>query len=229
MDKTILDLYSDYLLASSGPVTATGLAALLDNRLSHDAVTRFLGGEGVEASAKEWWLTIKPLVRRAERQDGVLLFDDTIIEKPHTDENAIVCWHFDQSKGRLIKGINLLTALYQAGELSLPVAFELVEKLEWDEAPDEKGCWHRRSATTKNERLQRMLRQAVANGLRFGLVLADVWYASAFEHAAHQGRVAQRLHPAAQSQPQGCLEQRGQAARPLEESGHPGLSGGCRA
>jgi hypothetical protein len=58
------------------------------------------------------------------------------------------------------------------------VGFELVEKLEW-EGPDEKGRLKRRSATTKNERLRRVLRTAVANRLRFGLVLADVWYASA--------------------------------------------------
>jgi hypothetical protein len=116
MDKTILDLYSDYLLASSGPTTATGLAALVDGRLSHDAITRFLAGGGVEATAKEWWLCVKPLVRRTEREEGVLIFDDTVIEKPHTDENALVCWHFDHSKGRSIKGVNLLTALYQVGD-----------------------------------------------------------------------------------------------------------------
>jgi DDE superfamily endonuclease len=182
MDKRILELYSDYLLASSGPTTATGLAALVDGRLSHDAITRFLAGGGVEATAKEWWLTVKPLVRRVEAEDGVLIFDDTIIEKPHTDENALVCWHFDHTKGRQVKGVNLLTALYQAGdqanELSLPVSFELVEKLEWA-GPDEKGRLSRHSATTKNERLQRMLRAAVANRLRFGLVLTDVWFASA--------------------------------------------------
>lgn len=182
MDKLILDLSSDYLLASSGSTTATGLAGLLDGRLSHDAITRFLAGGGVEASAREWWLCVKPLVRRVEADTGVLIFDDTIIEKPHTDENALVCWHFDHSKGRNVKGINLLTALYHVGEeqraLSLPLAFELVEKLGW-EGPDEAGNLKRHSATTKNERLQGMLRAAVANRLRFGVVLADVWYASA--------------------------------------------------
>jgi hypothetical protein len=183
MDKRMMDLYSDYLLASTGPTTATGLATLLAGRLSHDAITRFLSGGGVEASAKEWWLCVKPLIRRVESERGVLIFDDTIMEKPHTDENAIICWHFDHAKGRNVKGINLLSALYQAGEgeqvLSLPVGFELVEKLEWDAVADQRGHWHRRSATTKNERLQRLLRQAIANGLRFYLVLADVWFASA--------------------------------------------------
>ena len=42
MDKNLLDLYSDYLLSSFGPTTATGLSALLDGQVSHDQVTRFL-------------------------------------------------------------------------------------------------------------------------------------------------------------------------------------------
>ena len=62
--------------------------------------------------------------------DAVLAFDDSIEEKPHTDENEIVCWHYDHSKGRTVKGINFLTAHYVTQEVSLPVSFELVEKTE---------------------------------------------------------------------------------------------------
>ena len=42
MDKKLLELYSDYLLCSFGATTATGLSALLEGRISHDRVTRFL-------------------------------------------------------------------------------------------------------------------------------------------------------------------------------------------
>lgn len=37
---------------------------------------------------------------------GVLIVDDSIAEKPYTDENDIVCWHYDHAKDRTIKGIN---------------------------------------------------------------------------------------------------------------------------
>ena len=37
-----LDLYTDYLLSSTGPTTATGLSRLLEGMLSHDHVTRWL-------------------------------------------------------------------------------------------------------------------------------------------------------------------------------------------
>ena len=37
-----LDLYTDYLLSSTGPTTATGLSRLLEGALSHDHITRWL-------------------------------------------------------------------------------------------------------------------------------------------------------------------------------------------
>jgi len=72
--------------------------------------------------------TSKRTVREIEQEDGVLIFDDTFQEKPYTDENELVCWHFDHTQGRSVKGINLLNCLYHAGGVALPVAFELVRK-----------------------------------------------------------------------------------------------------
>lgn len=176
MNRKLLDLYSDYLLASMGPVTATGLSALVDGRLSHDQITRFLSGPA--PTAKAWWLLIKPLVRRVQNEAAVLIFDDTIIEKPYTDENEIVCWHFDHSKGRNVKGINVLSALYRTADLSLPVAFECVEKTEWTD-PDEEGRFTRHAKETKNEQLRRMVATAVqTNRLPFAYVVADTWFGS---------------------------------------------------
>ncbi|MEJ7711690.1 MAG: hypothetical protein WKF84_17945 [Pyrinomonadaceae bacterium] len=43
--KQMLDLYSDYLLASFEATTATGLSELLSGDVSHDQVTRYLSGE----------------------------------------------------------------------------------------------------------------------------------------------------------------------------------------
>jgi hypothetical protein len=35
--------------------------------------------------------------------------DDSIEEKPYTDENEIICRHFSHAKGRCVKGINILS------------------------------------------------------------------------------------------------------------------------
>jgi hypothetical protein len=105
----IADLYSDYLLASFGATTATGLSHLLEGEISHDQVTRYLAGP--QQTASDLWRTVKAFVREVQSEAGVLILDDSIEEKPYTDENDIVCWHYDHSKDRLLKGINFLTAL----------------------------------------------------------------------------------------------------------------------
>ena len=129
--QDIADLYSDYLLSSFGQTTATGLSDLMHGAISHDQVTRMLSGK--KQTSKEWWLFVKPYVRQMQREDGVLIVDDSIEEKPYTDENDIVCWHYDHAKGRTVKGINFITALYHAQDVSLPVGFEIVSKTEWYE------------------------------------------------------------------------------------------------
>lgn len=47
---------------------------------------------------------VKRTVRKIEDEEGVLIADDTISEKPYMDENEIVGWYFDHSKGRSVKG-----------------------------------------------------------------------------------------------------------------------------
>jgi hypothetical protein len=176
MNYQILDLYSDYLLSSFGQTTATGLARLLEGEISHDQITRMLASE--KLTAKTWWKLVKPQVRQIERQDGVMIIDDSIVEKPYTDENEIICWHYDHAKGETVKGINFMTALYEAQGIALPVSFELVAKTE--RYMDKKsGQEKRKSTETKNERYRRLLQTTVANHIPFRYVLNDVWFASA--------------------------------------------------
>ncbi|MFN8769898.1 MAG: hypothetical protein ACK5Z5_04580 [Neisseriaceae bacterium] len=39
-----------------------------------------------EHDSKFLWHNVKPLFRQHESEDGCLIFDDSIINKPHTDE-----------------------------------------------------------------------------------------------------------------------------------------------
>ena len=43
--NNLAEIYSDYLIASFGLTTATGLSNLLDGEISHDKITRFLSGQ----------------------------------------------------------------------------------------------------------------------------------------------------------------------------------------
>jgi hypothetical protein len=175
-DKELLDIYTDYLISSFGLTTGTGLSRLLDGAISHDRIQRFLASP-VKRGA-DLWQVVKPHVRQVQSDAGVLIVDDSISEKPYTDENEIICWHWDHSKGRSIKGINFITALYHANAVSLPVDYHLIEKTEF--YTDKKtGKEKRRSPVTKNEVYQRLLQQAVDNQIPFKYVLNDVWFASA--------------------------------------------------
>jgi len=184
----MLDIYTDYLICSFGQASATGLSRLLDHEISHDAVTRFLSSEPQTSAAL--WRVVKPLVRSVESEEGVLIIDDSIEEKPSTDENELISWHYDHATDRTVKGINFLTALYHASEVSLPVAFDLVTKTEqYLDAKTNRS--KRKSAITKNERFRLLLRVAVHNQLRFKYVLNDVWFASAenmkfIKHGLHK-------------------------------------------
>ena len=65
MRNNMLDLYTDYLITSTSYTTATGLSKVLDNRLSHDKVTRFLKEEKPDNHRLRTF--IKPLVRSVEQ------------------------------------------------------------------------------------------------------------------------------------------------------------------
>ena len=175
MKNPLLELYSDYLISSFALITATGLSLLLDNEYSHDQITRFLSGD--EYTSRELWALVKPTVRAIETDDGALIFDDTIQEKPHSDENEIIAWHFEHCKGRSVKGVNILNCLYNAGDVNLPLAFEIIHKdLQYCEIETKK--LKRKSSITKNEHLREMLRVCQQNQLCYRYVLADTWFSS---------------------------------------------------
>jgi hypothetical protein len=174
MNKNMLDLYSDYLIAQNQYATAIGLSDLLDGRVSHDKITRFLNGK--ETSSKDLWKYIKPEIRKIEQASGgVLILDDTIEEKAYTDENAMICWHYSHAKGRCVKGVNLLSCLVRYGDIALPIAFEpvLKDRLFSDIATRKSK---RQSSVSKNEMFRSIIAQAVASEVIFDYVLADNWF-----------------------------------------------------
>ena len=178
--EELLDLYSDYLLYSTEQTTATGLSQLLDGAISHDKISRLLSSESFDE--KTLWKKIKKLVRAYEEENACLIFDDTIIEKPYMDENEIICWHYDHTEGKAVKGINLLSAFYNSERngftLRLPIGYRIIAKTE--EYTDEKsGEVRRKSSLTKNEMMQEMIKRQIQNQVKFRYILADSWFSSA--------------------------------------------------
>lgn len=175
-DRELFEVYTEYLLSSNGLVTGTRLSELVDGKISHDRIQRYLS-EQVKTSA-DLWSVVKPQVRMYQRVDGMLIIDDSISEKPYTDENDIICWHHDHAKGRSVKGINFLTSLYRTDQISLPIGFSIIAKTEhYIDKKD--GKQKRRSTVSKNDYYRKMVKQAVDNQVPFQYVLNDLWYSSA--------------------------------------------------
>jgi len=174
--ENLLDLYSDYLISSFGQTTATGLATLMKGQISHDQITRLLARK--PQTSADLWKIVKPHVRQMQSDDGVMIVDDSIAEKPYTDENDIICWHWDHAQNRAVKGINFVSVVYHSQALSLPVGFALIAKTEHYVDPKD-GKAKRRSPTSKNEHYRVLLEHATKNQVPFRYVLNDVWYASA--------------------------------------------------
>ncbi len=179
--QALLDIYTDYLLSSFSHTTATGLSKVLDGLVSHDKITRLLSENSFDS--KHLWQEVKPLVREFEEEEAFLIFDDSLLEKPYTDENEIVGWFYDHSENRSKKGINLLTAFYNSSKansdlpLRVPVAFECVKK-DVCYIDQKTGKQKRKSSVTKNELMQQMITQCIRNQLKFKWILTDSWFAS---------------------------------------------------
>lgn len=108
-----LSKYTDFLLAVSRYATATSMSAVFQNELSHDKISRWLKSSYLDSTSV--WKVAKKLVRSLvdfEDKSGVIVVDDSIVEKAHTDENAVVCYHWDHSLQRYVKGINFVSLLY---------------------------------------------------------------------------------------------------------------------
>lgn len=174
MPQDILDIYTDYLICQNQHATALGLSNLLEGGLSHDQITRFLNRN--EYSSKDLWHYVKSDIRQHEQiTGGVLIIDDAIEEKPYTNENEIVAWHFSHAKGRCVKGVNILSGLIRYGDIALPIAYEVIHKdLHFCDIKTKKE--KRQSSKTKNQLFRAMIQQAVSNQVLFDYVLADNWF-----------------------------------------------------
>ena len=58
----------------------------------------------------------------------VICFDDSIEEKRYTDESELICYHFDYTVNRSVKGVNFLTVLVNTKGVSLSCVVEFVKE-----------------------------------------------------------------------------------------------------
>ena len=96
------------------------------------------------------------------------------MKKARTDANELICTHWHHRQHRYVKGLSFVSLLYQAGELVLLLAVELVRKTVPVYHPKTQKTSYQ-SSFTKNEDLQQMLRVAQQQ-VAYRNLLADSWY-----------------------------------------------------
>lgn len=185
----MFDLYSDYLISSFWLTTATWMATILEWQIWHDKITRFLSKEDFDSSTL--WTKVKPTVHLINHTTNVLIFDDSIEEKQYTDENDVICYHYDHVFWRNVKWVNILNCLLSSDEhdINIPIWYSIVIKPEFSCDLKTKRV-KRQSKETKNEMLLKLFDQAIINQVMFTYVIYDSWFASnnTMKHIVSKGK-----------------------------------------
>ena len=130
---------------------------------SHDAVNRYLAGERLRP--KLTWENVKGQVVQTPK--GFVVFDDTVADKNHSHEIALVRRQYSGNAHGVIKGIGVVTCVYVNPALN---QFWIIDYRLYD--PDGDG-------KTKLDHVQEMLVNCIyQKNLQFWAVLMDSWYAT---------------------------------------------------
>ncbi len=95
---------------------------------------------------------------------GILVLDDSTLEKPYSERNALVYPDWSGKQKEVVGGINLITLLWTNGVRCVPVDYRVFDK--------------DRDRKTKNVHFAEMLLTAFERGYTPKLVCFDSWYAS---------------------------------------------------
>ena len=129
---------------------------------AHDAFTRLLTREPPDTAAL--WEEARRFVRPAE---GVLILDDTTLDKPYAKKMALVTRHWSGKHRGVVWGINLQTLVWAGpGEGDVRCAVPCDVRI------------YEAGGPTKNEQLREMLAVASERGFAPAYVLFDSWYSS---------------------------------------------------
>ena len=160
--RTTDDDYIDFLIGSPTVVSATEAARVQPVRPlapAHDSFTRLL--HRLEPDSDTLWAEVHPLIRPT---DGVLVVDDSTLDKPRAKHIDLVGHHWSGNHHAVVRGINLITAVWSDGDRLYPCDDRVYHK-----AGDGK---------TKNDHFADLLTVAHARGFQPRAVLFDGWYAS---------------------------------------------------
>lgn len=158
--------YIQFLIAAQKSFTCTEAARCHPEggaKPAHDAFTRLLRRKTGSSDTEALWREVEPLV---ELDEGVLVLDDTTLDKPYAEKMELVTWHWSGKHHRVVKGINLITLLWTdgSGDAHIPVDFRVYAR--------------HLDGNTKNDHARDLWVEAKRRGFNPKWVVFDSWYSS---------------------------------------------------
>jgi hypothetical protein len=123
----------------------------------HDSFTRLL--RDLEPDAQRLW---EESQQHVEKDKGVLIVDDSTLDKPYSKKIAPVSYHWSGKHHEVVQGINLVSLIWTKEEEHFPCDYRIYSK--------ENGL-------TKNDHFKSMLLEAKNRGFDPESILFDSWYA----------------------------------------------------
>ena len=165
--------YINFIIATPRDVTATEAERVQPesrNAPAHDAFTRLL--QRLEPDPEMLWEEAKTQI---DLRSGILVLDDSTLEKPYSEFNALVYRHWSGKQKEVVSGINLITLLWTDGVRCVPIDYRIFDK-------DTDG-------KTKNDHFAEMLLEAFERGFNPQLECARqlVWVGREFETVSRFG------------------------------------------
>jgi len=154
--------YIQFLLAAQrvfSTVEASKVTSGEEGAPAHDAYTRLL--QRIPPDSQALWREVEQLTLKTQ---GVLVIDDTTLDKPYAEKMALVSSHWSGKHHAVVMGINLISLLWTDGKAHVPCDFRLYN--------------HSQDGLTKNDHFQNMLHSAQERGFTPELVVFDSWYSS---------------------------------------------------
>jgi hypothetical protein len=130
-----------------------------EQTVAHDAYTRLL--QRLPPDSAALWVEVSGCI---ERDKGMLIIDDTTLDKPYASALALVSRHWSGKHHAVVQGINLISLVWSDGDAALPCDYRLYHK--------------EQDGLSKNDHFRNLLQQANERGFRPSLVAFDSWYSS---------------------------------------------------
>ncbi len=130
-----------------------------ENKPAHDAYTRLL--QRLPPDSEALWGEVEDCI---EKEGGLLIIDDTTLDKRYASEMALVSHHWSGKHHEVVQGINLISLVWSDGDSALPCDYRLYNKTQ--------------DGLSKNDHFRDLLQRAHQRGFRPSLVAFDSWYSS---------------------------------------------------